>query len=416
VALSRASVHTAVLFIDLDGFKMINDAHGHLAGDAVLRVIGQRLLHALREGDRVGRLGGDEFAVLLRDCPSDQAAIGFARRLLVALSAPTVVLGQTVQPTASIGIAMGTEGASADSMIRDADLAMYRAKALGKNRSEIFSASLYRDALRALVIRRDMADALAAGQLELVFQPILSLVSGRIQGFEALVRWFHPELGLVAPLEFIGLAEGSGTILPIGRWVLHEACTSAAGWQMPGSAPIGVSVNLSPIQLASADVLTDVRAALDSSGLDPRLLTLEMAEATIEDPEFVSERLSALREWGVKISIDDFGTGFSALSRVGGLPIQELKVDRSLIDQGDDKMAAAVIQLGKALGLRLIAEGVETREQLDRMRALGCDGAQGFLLGHPVAQSAVASVVLANRANPLAARGPVAMPIPALSG
>ncbi|MEA2621887.1 MAG: hypothetical protein QOH61_797 [Chloroflexota bacterium] len=398
---------TAVLFIDLDDFKSVNDAHGHATGDAVLRVISRRLRRSLREGDEVGRLGGDEFAVLLRDCPSELAATGFARRTLAAIGGPTVVFGQTVQPTASIGIALGTEGATGTSLVRDADLAMYRAKALGKSRSELFSQGLYEDALRALAIRRDLARVLEEDQLRLFFQPILALETGEIQGFEALLRWFHPTLGLIAPMEFISLAESSGAIVPIGRWVLREACAHAAAWQALSRSPIGVSVNLSPVQLAAPGIVADVRTALDAAGLDPRLLTLELTEVAIDDPEFASERLNTLRGWGVRISIDDFGTGFSSLSRVGGLPVQELKIDRSLIERGDEKMAAAVVQLGQALGLRLIAEGIETPAQLERMREIGCDAVQGFLLGKPVEEASVAGLIRENHERTVSAAAPV---------
>ena len=413
-ALASDPLHTAVLFIDLDDFKLVNDAHGHPAGDALLRVVGRRLLRAIRDGDQVGRLGGDEFAVLFHACPSEQAAGGLAHRLLSAIGAPATVLGQTVQPAASIGIAIGGSGATGESLIRDADLAMYRAKALGKGRCELFSADLYDDALRAVAIRQDLPRALDEGQLEVYFQPIMALDSGEIQSFEALLRWHHPRLGMIGPTEFVAIAEASGAIVPIGRWVLGQACVAAAAWQERGRPATGVNVNLSPLQLTSSEILVDVRAALDDSGLDPRLLTLELTEVAIDDPRFAADRLNEFRKWGVRISIDDFGTGFSSLSRVGGLPVQELKIDRSLIDHTDGKMAGAVIQLGQSLGLRLVAEGVETTQQLDRMRALGCDAVQGFLLGRPVRQSAVAGVIQAHRRPVHAApiRSPKALLVP----
>jgi diguanylate cyclase len=414
-AVASDPLHTAVLFLDLDDFKIVNDAHGHATGDALLKVVGQRLLRVIREEDSVGRLGGDEFAVLFRACPSEQAAIGLAQRLLAAIGTAATILGQTVQPAASIGIAIGGPGATGDSLLRDADLAMYRAKALGKGRCELFRAELYDDALRAVSIRQDLPRALEEGQLEVYFQPIMSMETGEIESLEALLRWHHPRLGLVAPAEFIGLAEGSGAIVPIGRWVLQQACAAAAAWQHSGSPATGINVNLSPAQLLSPDIILDVRAALDDSGLTPSLLTLELTEIAIDDPRFAAERLNVFRKWGVRISIDDFGTGFSSLSRVGGLPVQELKIDRSLIDHVDGRMAAAVIQLGQTLGLRLVAEGVETSEQLDRMRALGCDAVQGFLLGRPVRQSMVAGLIEAHRVPVTAAgvRKPKAAALPA---
>jgi EAL domain-containing protein (putative c-di-GMP-specific phosphodiesterase class I) len=281
--------------------------------------------------------------------------------------------------------------------MRDADLAMYRAKALGKGRFELFSPDLYVDALRTLGIRNDLARAFERSQLELHFQPIVSLATGAVEAFEALIRWRHPTLGMIMPAEFLPLAEASGASAQIGRWVLMEACAAAAAWQSTCCPHVGVNVNVSPQQLAGPGIVDDVTNALDASALSPRLLTLELTEMAVEDPLSAADRLAQFRNWGVTIAIDDFGTGFSTLARVRELPVQELKIDRSLIETADEKLAAAVIQLGKALGLRLIVEGVETQEQLERVRALGCDAAQGYLLGRPMPVSALPTFIEAHR-------------------
>ena len=396
-AVAHDPAHTAVMFVDLDDFKTINDAHGHLVGDGVLRLVAERLAASVRGTDQVGRLGGDEFAVLVRSCPSADVAVEAARRLIDAINAPAEVRGIALRPSASVGVAIGGRDTNPEALMRDADLAMYRAKALGKGRYELFNQKLYADALRTLGIRNDLALARERGQLELHYQPIVSLATGAVEAFEALLRWRHPQLGLIMPNEFLPLAEASGAIVPIGKWVLGEACAAASAWQSGCCPGVGVNVNISPLQLASTEMTADVREAVDDARLSPRSLTLELTEMAVDDPLSAAERLAQFRSWGVTIAIDDFGTGFSSLSRVRELPVQELKIDRSLIESADEKLAAAVIQLGKALGLRLIVEGVETQEQLERVRLLGCDSAQGYLLGRPMPRSALPSFIEAYR-------------------
>jgi diguanylate cyclase len=387
-ALVRGPDQVAVLCLDLDDFKNINDSLGHPTGDAVLATIAHRLRNSVRARDTVARLGGDEFAVLMTDCVGAEPATALATRIRIAIEQPIVVEGTSVRASASFGVAVsGPDRADAMSLMRDADVALYRAKARSDRPIEVYDEDLHREALRTMVIRNDIAWATDRGQLLLDFQPIIDLETSRTISFEALLRWQHPDLGLLGPYDFLPIAEAGGHLVDIGRWVIGEACHAAATWQALGHA-IAVNVNLAPSQLRDPALSTDIRAALDKAGLAPRWLVLEVTESVLDLAHDVRTRLEELRTWGVGLSIDDFGTGYSSLARVGELPVRELKIDRSLL-AGEQRMLVAVLQFGTSLGLRVVMEGVETSRQLDTVRRLGFSAAQGYVLAPPMPAGAV---------------------------
>ena len=382
-ALARDARQVAVVCLDLDDFKVVNDSLGHPVGDAVLAAVAQRLRGHVRSRDTVARLGGDEFAVLMTDCSGPEPAMALAARLLAAIEEPIVVDGVTARVSASFGIAVsGPGGADAMSLMRDADVALYRAKAAPDHPVELYDEELHREAVRVMVIRNDLRWATERGQLRLDYQPIIDLETSRPIAFEALLRWAHPDLGRLRPDEFLPIAEAAGHMAEIGRWVITEACRAAAEWQAQGH-PIAVNVNLAPSQLRDTSLSADVRAALDDAGLAARWLVLEVTESVLDLAHDVRARLEELRACGVGLSIDDFGTGYSSLARVGELPVRELKIDRSLL-AGDQRMLVAVLQFGTSLGLRVVMEGVETQKQLDMVRRLGFAAAQGFVLAAPM--------------------------------
>ena len=411
--------HVAVLFLDLDDFKTVNDSLGHAAGDRLLRIVGERLRTVSRASEAVARLGGDEFAVLLEHIASPEAASSVAGRLLSTLAQPVSLDGRLTAARCSIGIALaGPEAADGATLMRNADLAVYRAKAAGKGRYDLFDQVLFGDVLRALAIRDGLSSALERGQFALFFQPIVAAGTGSLEAFEVLLRWQHPELGMVMPGEFIPVLEHSGHMQRVGTWVLETACREAAAWRDRGLPDVGVNVNISPVQLASPSFLGEVRAALDGAPLAARLLTLEITETGLDDAAGSMERLVALRSWGVRLSIDDFGTGYSSLSRVANLPITELKLDRSMLTE--DRLLGAVLQLGHALGVRLVAEGVESGSQLARVRDLGCEAVQGYHIGRPLSPDDlgrfIESRVGARRTAPTPPAGPLTIPANAASG
>jgi diguanylate cyclase (GGDEF)-like protein/PAS domain S-box-containing protein len=385
----RPDFHFAVLYLDLDRFKLINDSLGHLSGDLALVATARTLETCVRPGDTVARLGGDEFAVLLDDlhCPED--AEGLTRRIEERLDDPLQVDGQEIYINASIGIVFGTAGYERpEEVLRDADAAMYRAKSLGRNRHEIFNEALHLEALDRLRLETDLRRAVQDASFGVHYQPIVALADGRVAGFEALVRWRHPVWGLVPPDQFIQVAEETGLILPIGRWVLSEACGKIHQWQRehPSDPPLAINVNLSRRQLLQVDLLEQIRHILESTGLPPRTLRLEITESAIlENPEDAVELLRDLESLDIDLCVDDFGTGYSSLSSLQEFPVSVLKIDRSFIrgmgpDGERDEIVRAVVGLAHSLRMKVVAEGVETEGQLERLRAMSCDYGQGYLL------------------------------------
>jgi diguanylate cyclase (GGDEF)-like protein/PAS domain S-box-containing protein len=403
-AARQSNIPFAVLFIDLDLFKLVNDSMGHAAGDEVLIDVTGRLRASIRttpqkrssEQSVVARIGGDEFAILLNQVQHDGDASIVATRILERLNEPFYIEGRRLFVSASIGIALDSCGATPEDLLRNADTAMYHAKAKGKARFEYFN-----DGLRERVITRfetesGLRKAVAEQQLVVYYQPIVSLIDSRIRGFEALVRWNHPERGLVPPGEFIPIAEESDIILHLGRWVLGEACRQTAEWQsiFAPVPPLSVSVNVSSRQLADPRFAEDVESALNDSGLDPEALALEITESSIMgNAEQTLATLNRLKAMNVRLEIDDFGTGYSSLSYLQRLPFDALKIDRSFIlemgaGNGSFDIVRAIVQLARSLKLDLIAEGVETADQLGQLSDLGCDLCQGYLISKPVPSEA----------------------------
>ncbi|HEX8503014.1 MAG TPA: EAL domain-containing protein [Pyrinomonadaceae bacterium] len=387
-----------VLFLDLDRFKVINDSLGHAIGDQLLVGIARRLETCLRPGDTVARLGGDEFTVLLEDVADTREVVAVAERIETELSLPFNLGGHEVFTTASIGIAPSTTGYERpDDILRDADTAMYRAKSLGRSRYEVFDKEMHTHAVNLLHLETDLRRALERREFSVYYQPIVSLGSGEVQGFEALLRWRHPAHGFIAPDEFIPVAEETGLILPIGRWALEEACRQMREWQgqFPQAAGMYVSVNLSGRQFANPELIEQIKCALGSTGLPPQSLKLEMTESVVMgDIEKTIEMLRQLRALGVESSIDDFGTGYSSLSYLHHFPSSTLKIDRSFIGrmgtaEEKSEIVGTILLLARNLGMRVVAEGVETEAQLTQLRALSCDYGQGYLFSKAVDAAAV---------------------------
>jgi diguanylate cyclase (GGDEF)-like protein/PAS domain S-box-containing protein len=382
----------AVLFCDLDQFKLVNDSLGHEAGDELLAAVAPRLTRTLRAGDTVARFGGDEFGILVEDIETERDATRAAERVAAALAAPFLLRGRELFVSATIGIAIGDGEEPPEALIRDSDLAMYRSKERGRGRYEIFDEVMRARAVQHLRTETDLRRALERAEFRVHYQPVVSLATGRITTLEALVRWEHPERGLVPPGEFIGLAEDSGVIVEIGQWVLESACRQVARWHRdsPDSRPIGISVNVSARQLADPTFPDLVRRALRETDLEPACLSLEVTESALIDEEDIAagafDRLEGL---GVGLVLDDFGTGFSSLGYLRRLPFHTLKLDRSFISTlgsgaGDEAIVGGVASIAAALGMGVVAEGVETRAQLELVRSLGCQYAQGYLFAKPV--------------------------------
>ncbi|HEY3758803.1 MAG TPA: EAL domain-containing protein [Solirubrobacteraceae bacterium] len=392
----REERELGVIFLDIDDFKTINDSLGHGAGDAALIDVAKRLSASVRTSDTAARFGGDEFVVLLEDLDSTQTAVDVAERVLEDLRRPLMVAGKELVVRGSIGISIleGTSGAGADELIRDADAAMYIAKRDGKGGYRLFEPEMHAGVLARLELRADLQRALENGQFELHYQPIVRLADGCVAGMEALLRWHHPERGLVVPGDFIPFAEETGLIVPIGRWVLREACRQAVAvqrlWAENGAdGSLYMCVNLSVKQLQHSDVISDVRDALAESGLEPSLLTLEITESMlIDDPDIAVVKLKELRALGVRVAMDDFGTGYSSLSYLSRFPVDVIKMDRSFLRPDTTReaidLSSAVVALGSSLSLEVVAEGIELDEQLSRLRDLGCELGQGFHFAHPM--------------------------------
>jgi diguanylate cyclase (GGDEF)-like protein/PAS domain S-box-containing protein len=399
-ALARAeqfSGSVGVLFIDLDNFKLINDSLGHGAGDELLVALAGRLRACIRPQDTAARLGGDEFIVLLERLTHPDEASEIAYRIAETLRAPFVLGHLEVVVTASIGVAISTHGDHAESVLRNADLALHEAKGAGKSRSAVFDPSMERDAVNRLELQADLRYALERKQLRLVYQPIVSLATGHITGVEALLRWHHPTRGLVSPTEFIPIAEETGLIVPIGQWVLEEACRQARAWhkRFAAHSTLMMSVNLSARQFQRPELSDNINQVLHETGLDPRFLTVEITESVLmRDAATTYTTLEVLKELGVQVAIDDFGTGYSSLSYLKRFPVDTLKIDRSFVDGlGRDPQDTAIVQsiiaLAKTLLLRVTAEGIETPSQRAHLREMGCDLGQGFLFAYPVSPADV---------------------------
>jgi diguanylate cyclase (GGDEF)-like protein len=382
----------AVLFIDLDNFKDVNDGFGHASGDHLLRAITVRLRSVAREGDLIARLGGDEFAIVLRGVEDSQQGHEAANRYLSIFSEPFAVDGLSLVSTASIGLVLADDQSStAADLMRNADLAMYDSKRNGGARVTTYDPEMHDAVLRRTTFEAELRAGLAREEFVVYYQPIIEVSSGDIVGNEALVRWQHPERGLLSPMEFIPAAEQSGLVVALDRWVLRAACRQTASWhrQHPDRGPLTVSVNISPRQLSDRQLLDTVITALSDADLDPRYLCLEITEgAVIEDFDGVLPKLRALKNIGVSLALDDFGTGYSSLSYLRQLPVDSLKIDRSFIadltTEYDHLIVLAIIDLAHALGLSVTAEGVETQEQLSLLRGASSNLAQGYLLGRPM--------------------------------
>jgi len=388
----RPRASFAVLFLDVDRFKVINDSLGHVRGDAVLLEVGRRLQSCLRPHDTVARLGGDEFGVLLEDVPDTQSARRVADRLQDALKAPFVLHGQEVFCGASIGIAHGSASyVQPEDIMRDADTALYRAKGQGRGRWVEFDSTMHDRAVELLQLETDLRRALERRELRLHYQPVVSLSTGSIVGAEALIRWQHPERGLVAPAEFIPLAEEMGLIVPIGAWVLSEACRQMKEWQERlGMPDLEIGVNLSSKQFLAPGLVAEVGRVLSETGLSPQSLRLEVTESLLMDrhPQ-VADAMTGLRAMGVRIDLDDFGTGYSSLSYLHQFPIDTLKIDRSFIARlgttGEGvEIVNTILALAQSLDMEVVAEGVETAQQLELLKQLHCSYAQGYHLSRPV--------------------------------
>ena len=389
----RDGTEASAMFIDLDGFKGVNDTFGHPVGDELLRVVAARIAGVLREIDTIGRLGGDEFVVLV-----EGEAAQIAERILGVLREPfDLGTGSTISVTTSIGIASGDRKAAKD-LLRDADIALYEAKGAGRNRYAEFRHEMHIAAHDRLALENDLRGAIARDELFLVYQPILDLETGEVTAAEALLRWQHATRGLVPPTEFIGLAEESGLIMDIGAWVLETAAEQAAQWVAHGT-PIGISVNVSARQLDDPGLLAAVEHALRRSGLAGDHLILEITEtALMRDPAGAAETLGELRTLGIRVAIDDFGTGYSSLAYLQQLPVDSLKIDRTFIaasarSRDSDPLIQTLVQLGRSLGLRTVAEGIEDEAQLAHLRELGCDAGQGYLFAPPLEVAALERVL-----------------------
>jgi diguanylate cyclase (GGDEF)-like protein/PAS domain S-box-containing protein len=400
----------ALIFLDLDDFKLINDSMGHLMGDQLLVAIAGRLESTVRSGDSIARfgrnntiarLGGDEFTILLEEIPGALDATHVAERILKELSEPFVVGGQELFPSASMGIALYNPSyQNPEELLRDADTAMYSSKALGKGRFEIFDSNMRANTIARLQLETELRKALERKEFEVHYQGIVSLETGRILGFEALVRWRHPARGLISPGEFIPVAEETGLIVPLGQWVLETAAQQMRIWQsrFPKDPPLLISVNLSARHFLQPELLEQCRAMLEKTQLSHSSLNLEVTEsAMMPDPESAIEVMGQLKSLGIKIAMDDFGTGYSSLSYLHRFPLDSLKIDRSFVSRmmEDDEIVRTIITLGRNLGLTVIAEGVETADQAARLRELGCEFAQGYLFSVPVNAQQVTDLLTA---------------------
>lgn len=405
-AIARAKQHShylsAVLFVDLNRFKMVNDSLGHQAGDQLLGYLAQRLLECLRPTDTLARLGGDEFAILLEEIQTVSDATRVAESIQQALNTPFYLNGHELYATASIGVAYSTTGyEQPEDLLRDADIAMYHAKAQGKGCYEVFDRAMYAQTVALLQLENDLRRGIERQEFQLHYQPIVSLSTGKITGFEALVRWNHPERGLVPPVEFIPLAEETGLIFPLGWWILEEACRQLAIWQQefPSYSSLSVNVNLSVKQFSQPDFLQKIDQILQKTGLEGRSLKLEITESLLQEKsDWLKSLLYQLQKRNIQLCIDDFGTGYSSLSRLHNFPINILKVDRSFVSRlgangENSEIVQAIVMLAHHLGMEVVAEGVESSEQAGQLRALQSESGQGYFFSRPLDIKAVAALL-----------------------
>src|SRR5664279_2600451 len=394
-ATTRASGLVALIFCDLDGFKTVNDSLGHQHGDDLLIAASKRLQSVVRSGDTVARLGGDEFAILMDNIDDTALATTVAERVVSVLRQPIELAGRSISVSVSVGIAFGDDTKSTELLLSEADAAMYEAKSAGKDHYQIFETSMRSRVVERMALGNSMRGALERSEFYLEYQPHFSLHDGHLEGFEALARWNHPSLGEVGPCRFIPVAEETGLIVPLGRWVLETACVQAVTWPAPDGKPLTISVNISGRQLQDPDLLDDVRTALAFSGLTAHRLILEITESMLMvNPTRTAAILTALKSMGVRLAIDDFGTGYSSLSHLRQFPVDILKIDKSFVDSLTDENSEGsaflktIISLAHDLHLSTVAEAIEGRHQRQVLTALGCDSAQGFLLSRPLGAAA----------------------------
>jgi diguanylate cyclase (GGDEF)-like protein/PAS domain S-box-containing protein len=396
----EAGEKLAVLFLDLDRFKVINDTLGHDVGDQVLQLLAQRVSACIRKGDTLARLSGDEFAIILEEIASDETVAPIARLVLDELALPFEVGNRELFITTSIGISLSpADGEDSQTLLKHADIAMYRAKDLGRNTYQFYSPDMSTKAFERLSLETSLRYALERQQFQLYYQPQVDIRRGKVMGMEALLRWRHPDLGIVSPADFIPILEETGLIVPVGEWVLHTSCAQAAQWREQYGKPLRMSVNLSARQFNDANLMAAVKESLEASGFEPHCLELEITESVImQDLKWIAHAFKALKEMQVRLAIDDFGTGYSSLSYLKRFPIDTLKIDRTFIrdittDPDDAAIVKAIIAMARSLKLEIVAEGVETQEQLDFVKARRCGVVQGYLFGEPLPAEAMTTLL-----------------------